>query len=104
MPTDTVDRRRFERTIVALSGAIRGPNDESPCQVSNLSQSGAAVSAPGFAALGHQVRLRIDGVGLFVGDVVWRDQDRMGMNFTFPPTRSQPEVPGVSGLDPFLAD
>ncbi len=79
-----VERRRFRRVRVDLSGRIFVPSDsiELACQVVDLSAGGASLQAGSLPEVGTQIVLYLDGFGRFEGTVVRRESDAVGIRFS----------------------
>lgn len=75
------ERRQTERLAVELPGEILVDGVREDCLVYDISPDGALLSASDRVAVNSAIRLKVTANGEFVGVVVWRRDDRMGLKF-----------------------
>lgn len=75
------DRRGSARKLVELPGALIFDGGQDDCVVYDISPRGAQVSASNRIPINHPVTLKLTRHGEFVAKVVWRRNDRMGLQF-----------------------
>lgn len=78
---DGRNRRSVERKPVRLPGRLFYEGGEEDCTVYDVSPQGANVSASNNVPINQPIRLKLTQHGEFVGQVVWRKGDRMGVRF-----------------------
>ncbi|MEE8140417.1 MAG: PilZ domain-containing protein [Alphaproteobacteria bacterium] len=108
MRTQSDERRTFERTPVSWPGTLIGDEVSDDCTVFDFSQGGASVTSSNVMPMNRKITLKIPRVGVFVGQVTWRNADRMGLNFNPLDDRPTQGVEkdslgtGLIGLDPYV--
>ncbi len=75
------ERRDVERKPVHLPGRLFFDDTEKSCTVFDISPRGANISALNQLPINRSVRLKVTQNGEFVGRVVWRRGERMGLRF-----------------------
>lgn len=75
------NRRSGERKPVELPGTLIFEDGTEPCTIFDISPRGAKVSASSRAPLDRPIRLKLTEHGEFIGKIVWRRGDRMGLEF-----------------------
>ncbi len=78
---DGRNRRSVERKPVCLPGRLFYEGGEEDCTVYDVSPHGANLSASNNVPINRPIRLKLTQHGEFVGQVVWRKGDRMGVKF-----------------------
>ena len=96
MHTQLAERRRHERTPVSWSGTLITNDVMQDCEVRDFSQGGAMVSSADSIPMDRSITLRVPRTGVFVGQVAWRNDDRMGLSFVN--VSARPEETGEQGL------
>ena len=98
-----LDRRQSPRRTVDLPGRILFDGGEEDCRVYDISPDGALVSASERISENQAIRLKVTANGEFLGLVVWRRDDRMGLKFMQfdedgmrPPSRAEATLRKVS--------
>jgi len=77
----TDERRGAERKPVSLPGTLIFDNCTEDCTVFDISPRGANVTASNRVPIDRPIKLKLTRHGEFVGKVVWRSGDRMGLKF-----------------------
>lgn len=77
-PSET---RRFERTTVLWSGQLVCREQIVACVIVNISAGGAMVRAEDAAFFATSVVLRNPRIGDLAAEVVWRQNDELGLRF-----------------------
>ncbi|MCG8359001.1 MAG: PilZ domain-containing protein [Kiloniellales bacterium] len=80
-PSEARDRRSVERKSVNLPGRLIFEGGTEDCRVYDISPQGAHISASSQAPINLPVRLKLTEHGEFVGQIVWRRGERMGIKF-----------------------
>ena len=80
-PAPEANRRQHPRRPVKIPGVLIYAEREEPCTVFDISPLGANLSASDDVPINHPIRLKLTRHGEFVGRIVWRRGDRMGMRF-----------------------
>ena len=80
-PQAEANRREHPRRQVRIPGVLLYAEREEPCTVFDISPRGANLSASDDVPINHPIRLKLTRHGEFVGRIVWRRGDRMGMRF-----------------------
>ncbi|MGF1609676.1 MAG: PilZ domain-containing protein [Kiloniellales bacterium] len=75
------NRRSGERKAVELPGTLIFEDGAEPCTIFDISPRGAKVSACHRVPLDRPIRLKLTEHGEFIGRIVWRNGDRMGLEF-----------------------
>jgi hypothetical protein len=79
--TKAGNRRTDDRKPVELPGTLILDDGTEPCTIFDISPRGAKVSACQRAPLDRPIRLKLTEHGEFIGKVVWRRGDHMGLEF-----------------------
>ncbi len=77
------EKRSEHRRRVLKSGTLyfnRGFNSFG-CRIRNLTDSGAMIEMGETTGVPHQVDFQSDGIGPVKADIIWRTQNRMGLQF-----------------------
>ena len=77
------ERRETERVDVCLPGSIAIGNHVVDCELVNLSLTGAKLKIGEDFVGGSPAFLRIDELGEFPGEVIWRYNDKVGFAFSW---------------------
>ena len=80
-PPAESNRREHDRKQVRIPGVLIFGATEEACTVFDISPRGANLSASDNVPINHPLRLKLTQHGEFVGRVVWRRGNRMGMRF-----------------------
>ena len=75
------DQRRFERTTVLWSGNLVFQEQIVACVIVNISAGGAMVRTEDAAFCLTSVVLRNERIGDLAAEVVWRQNDELGLKF-----------------------
>lgn len=75
------ERRIRERVPVSWTGTLVHEHGEEACAIMDFSPRGARVTASNVIPINRSVSLRLTEHGEFVGRVVWRTPDSMGLKF-----------------------
>ncbi len=73
--------RRATRVQVLWSGILRSGHRSSGCRIVNVSMSGAKAHVSNPSELASPVILAIDRFGEFYCEIVWREEDYLGLKF-----------------------
>jgi hypothetical protein len=77
----TKERRSAERKNVALPGRLIFDKGSEDCTVYDISPRGANVTASEKVPSNRPITLKLTAHGEFIGKVVWRNGDRVGLEF-----------------------
>ncbi len=77
--------RRFERTTVLWSGQLVFQEQSVACVIVNISSGGAMVRSEDPAFYATSVVLRNARIGDLAAEVVWRQNDELGLKFADDP-------------------
>lgn len=80
-PQGGTNRREHSRKAVRIPGLLIFGANEEACTVFDISPRGANISASDNVPINQPLRLKLTQHGEFVGRVVWRRGNRMGMRF-----------------------
>ena len=75
------ERRTAERKAVELPGRLIFDKHSEDCTVYDISPRGANVTASDRVPINRPITLKLTTHGEFIGKVVWRKGDRMGLEF-----------------------
>jgi PilZ domain len=75
------DAREERRRQLLWSGMLQTAQGPSPCVVVDISRGGAHVARAPSVAVGQSVTLKVRGLGMFRGKVVWCDTGDLGIAF-----------------------
>ena len=75
------ERRTAERKAVELPGRLIFDKGSEECTVYDISPRGANVTASDRVPVNRPITLKLTAHGEFIGKVVWRKGDRMGLQF-----------------------
>ena len=78
---ETDERRGAERKSVSLPGTLIFDGGTEECTVFDISPRGANVTASNRVPIDRPIKLKLTRHGEFVGKVVWRRGERMGLKF-----------------------
>ena len=81
----TSEHRRFERTTVLWSGHLVYREQSVACVIVNISAGGAMVRSEDPAFFMNSVVLRNPRIGDLAAEVVWRQNDELGLRFADDP-------------------
>ncbi len=81
----TSEIRRFERTTVLWSGQLVFQEQSVACVIVNISSGGAMVRAEDSAIFVTSVVLRCSRIGDLAAEVVWRQDEEIGLKFADDP-------------------
>ena len=76
-----VERRVRERIPVSWDARLVFDGGNEACRVMDFSPRGARITACNDAPINHRISLRLTEHGEFVGRIVWRRPDSMGIKF-----------------------
>ncbi len=79
------ENRRFERTTVLWSGKLVYREQSVACLIVNISSGGAMVRSEDPAFYATSVVLRNARIGDLAAEVVWRQNDELGLKFADDP-------------------
>ncbi len=79
------EHRRFERTTVLWAGHLVYQEQSVSCVIVNISAGGAMVRSEDPAFFMNTVVLRNPRIGDLAADVVWRQNDELGLKFADDP-------------------
>ncbi len=79
------EHRRFERTTVLWSGHLVYREQSVACVIVNISAGGAMVRSEDPAFFMNSVVLRNPRIGDLAAEVVWRQNDELGLKFADDP-------------------
>lgn len=79
------ENRRFERTTVLWSGRLIYREQSVACLIVNISSGGAMVRSEDPAFYATSVVLRNARIGDLAAEVVWRQNDELGLKFADDP-------------------
>ena len=79
------NRRRHERTIIALTAEIAIGESSRSCDVLNISPGGAKLRADGKLKTGQQLTLLMGDMAPLATEVRWSSGDKHGLRFTDDP-------------------
>ncbi len=77
--------RRFDRTTVLWSGELVNREQIVACVIVNISAGGAMVRAEDSAFIMTSVVLRNSHIGELAAEVLWRQDDELGLKFAEDP-------------------
>ena len=75
------DRRSSDRKSVSLPGRLIFDKGSEDCMVHDISPRGANVTASEKVPSNRPITLKLTAHGEFIGKVVWRKGDRVGLEF-----------------------
>ncbi len=88
------NRRRFKRATTLFSGSVLCGDRSIDVVVLDVSVNGAKVRLDETLGPENNVKLRIDRLGEFRAEVVWRKDMRIGLKFLDPPDEIARLMPG----------
>lgn len=84
-PPEGEIRRHHKRVPLVWSGSFGHGKEQVDCAILNLSMGGAKVRIPDPAIRPTQINLKSPHFGEFMGRVVWRDGNVLGLSFDSAP-------------------
>jgi len=87
------DQRRFRRRATLFSGTIIDAKRAVDVVVLDVSVNGAKLRVPEAFTCNRYVVLRIERLGQFAARVVWKRDNRLGLQFTEPPEKVAKRLP-----------
>jgi hypothetical protein len=75
------DDREERRRQLLWSGILQTARGPVQCIVVDMSHGGARLTAAAFVTVGQAVTLKVAGMGMFRGTVVWAEQGTIGVKF-----------------------
>ncbi|MFQ5786007.1 MAG: PilZ domain-containing protein [Alphaproteobacteria bacterium] len=90
---EDVEQRRFKRTRTLFSGTLIDSDRMVEVVVLDISVNGAKIRAPNGYTCKSRVKLKIDRLGLFLADVMWHRENRLGLRFVNAPEKIARKLP-----------
>ena len=75
------NRRRFERELILMSGAILMDGESTDVIIRDISAGGAKISVPGKAPENDRFQVGVKGGAPLNAKVCWRDGEILGVQF-----------------------
>ncbi len=95
IPADGVEKRQFKRMPTLFSGCLIDGAQNADVVVLDVSVNGAKLRVPADFECGPTVNLKIDRLGVFPAEVMWRKGNRLGLKFVDAPEEIARNMPGT---------
>lgn len=80
-PQEARDDREDRRRQLLWSGILQTASGPVQCIVVDISRGGARLTAAASVRIGQAVTLKVAGMGMFRGSVVWAERGTIGVKF-----------------------
>jgi PilZ domain len=80
-PEIALEDREARRRQLLWSGVLQTARGPVQCIVVDISEGGARLSAAAAVAVGQSVTLKVQGMGMYRGSVVWTEAGTIGVKF-----------------------